>query len=219
MLSRILFVSSLMGSLHIYVCNLNIHNLRQRPELNWPKDLPWPFPMDAISDLDLTDPASMPEELQAMLAIANWYGEGDDMIFIDDDEWPPSLHGTGTEDYFNTAFSPAVKFDSLYQGLTVPGGPNWSGKVSWYRFHVEDPIHFQKSIRVTIEHGHNNHRSDDYSSTAYWYQTEPHAAFPPVPPKEIRAARPPIGPVQMHLWRHEWRQNKGSDSKLWGNER
>jgi hypothetical protein len=50
-----------------------------------------------------------------------------------------------------------------------------------YRFHVEDPVRFRSSIRVTIEHGHANHRSDDYSSTAYWYQAEPHAPFPALP--------------------------------------
>lgn len=46
----------------------------------------------------------------------------------------------------------------------------WEGQWTMYRLHVLDPIPFTKSIRVTIEHGHNNHRSDDYSSTAYWYQ-------------------------------------------------
>lgn len=50
-----------------------------------------------------------------------------------------------------------------------------------YRFHITDPIYFRKSLRATIEHGHANHRSDDYSSTAYWYQTEPHKKFAPLP--------------------------------------
>ena len=112
----------------------------------------------------------------------NWYGEGDDMIFIDGEQWPPSLHGTGTEDYFNTAYCPADKYDAPYHGMTLPGGPNWSGKSSYYRFHIEDAIHFRKSIKVTIEHGHANHRADDISSTAYWYQLEPHKPFPPLPP-------------------------------------
>ncbi|MCH7698832.1 MAG: DUF2961 domain-containing protein, partial [Chloroflexi bacterium] len=49
--------------------------------------------------------------------------------------------------------------------------------------------HFQKSIRVTIEHGHANNLSNDYSSTAYWYQTEPHAAFPPLPEVADRLPR------------------------------
>ncbi|SHE39229.1 Protein of unknown function [Seinonella peptonophila] len=104
----------------------------------------------------------------------NWYGEGDDMIFIDGEKWPPSLHGTGMEDYFNTAWCPQQEYQSPYHGILLGGGPNWSGKISTYRYHIEDPIMFERSIKVTIEHGHNNHRSDDYSSTAYWYQDEPH---------------------------------------------
>jgi hypothetical protein len=71
----------------------------------------------------------------------------------------------------------------------LPGEQNWGGKVSMYRFHIEDPVRFRKSIRVTIEHGHANRRSDDYSSTAYWYQTEPHAPFPPLPAVPERLPR------------------------------
>lgn len=99
----------------------------------------------------------------------NWYGEGDDMIFVDGESWPPNLHGTGTEDYFNTAWCPSEEYNAPYHGITLPGGENWAGQISYYRFHVEDPVMFQESIRVTIEHGHNNHRSDDISSVAYWY--------------------------------------------------
>lgn len=108
----------------------------------------------------------------------NWYGEGDDMIFIDGEVWPPSLHGTGMEDYFNTAWCPTQEVCTPYHGIILGGGPNWSCKISMYRYHIEDPIVFSESIRVTIEHGHNNNRSDDYSSTAYWYQTEPYRTFP-----------------------------------------
>jgi hypothetical protein len=121
---------------------------------------------------------------------SNWYGEGDDMIFVDGEPWPPSLHGTGTEDYFNTAWCPTQEYAAPYHGVVLPGGPNWSGKISLYRFHVEDPVRFRKSIRVTIEHGHANRRSDDYSSTAYWYQSEPHSPFPPLPAVEERLPRP-----------------------------
>lgn len=124
----------------------------------------------------------------------NWYGEGDDMIFIDGEAWPPSLHGTGMEDYFNTAWCPQQEFSSPYHGITLGGGPNWSGKISAYRFHIEDPVMFDKSIKVTIEHGHNNHRSDDYSSTAYWYQTEPHKDHPLISPVKERLSLPDILP-------------------------
>ena len=129
----------------------------------------------------------------------DWYGEGDDMIFIDGEPWPPSLHGTGTEDYFSTAYCPRTEYNSPYCGLTqYNGAPQWRGPEDWpfrgknsvYRFHIEDPIRFEKSIRVTIEHGHNNKLSNDYSSTAYWYQLEPHARFPKLLAAKARIPRP-----------------------------
>lgn len=120
----------------------------------------------------------------------NWYGEGDDMIFVDGEPFPPSLHGTGTEDYFNTAWCPTQEYSSPYHGIVLAGEQNWWGKISLYRFHIEDPVRFQQSIRVTIEHGHANRRSDDWASTAYWYQSEPHSPFPPLPPVGERLPLP-----------------------------
>ena len=124
--------------------------------------------------------------------VNDWYGEGDDMIFIDGEAWPPSLHGTGTEDYFNTAFCPTQEFSAPYHGITLySGNPAWpwGGKNSMYRFHVEDPIRFERSIRVTIESGHANALANDYSSTAYWYQRSRTAALPPLPPPADRIPR------------------------------
>ena len=117
----------------------------------------------------------------------HWFGDGDDMIFIDGDTWPPSLHGTGTEDYFCAAwYFPSGKYDAPYHGISYAGPTEgelrWSGKWTLYRFHIEDPIAFERRIRVTIEHGHANCLSDDYASVAYWYQTEPHQPFEPMPP-------------------------------------
>lgn len=112
----------------------------------------------------------------------DWPGEGDDMIFIDGEPWPPRLHGTGTEDYVNMAWCPQQEYSAPYHGLIMGGEDNWKGKISYYRYHIQDPIMFEKSIKVTIEHGHDNHRSDDWSTTAYWYQTEPHAAFDEILP-------------------------------------
>jgi Protein of unknown function (DUF2961) len=123
----------------------------------------------------------------------NWYGEGDDMIFVDGEPFPPSLHGTGTEDYFNTAFCPTEAYSSPYHGIILPGGRNWRGKLSLFRFHIDDAVRFRTSIRVTIEHGHANRRSDDYASTAYWYQLEPHAPFPDLPPVLDRLPSPDLG--------------------------
>jgi hypothetical protein len=122
----------------------------------------------------------------------DWYGEGDDMIFIDGEPWPPRLHGSGTEDYFNMAYCPKEEYCAPYHGLTVYSGTEewpWKGKNSLYRFHIEDPIYFEKSIKVTIEHGHANNLSVDYSSTSYWYQTEPHKPFPPMLLVEKRLPR------------------------------
>ena len=171
------------GAGHYVGCNINYHNLRTDPALDWPSDKPWPL-------RQADEQRQTPEDRMTFFRKFNWYGEGDDMIFIDGEQWPPSLHGTGTEDYFNTAYCPADKYDAPYHGMTLPGGPNWSGKSSFYRFHIEDPIHFRKSIKVTIEHGHANHRADDISSTAYWYQLEPHKPFPPLPPVADRLPRP-----------------------------
>jgi len=53
------------------------------------------------------------------LEVENWYGEGDDMIFIDGEPFPPSLHGTGTEDYFNCAWSPREEYCAPYHGITL----------------------------------------------------------------------------------------------------
>jgi hypothetical protein len=129
----------------------------------------------------------------------DWYGEGDDMIVIDGELWPPRLHGTGTEDYVNTAFGPTQEYSAPYHGITVNSGDadwHWRGKNSMYRFHIADPIRFRKSIRVSIEHGHANKLTNDYSSTAYWYQHEPHAPFPDLPSAELRAPRPDLPPTE-----------------------
>jgi len=118
-----------------------------------------------------------------------WWGEGDEMIFVDGEKWPPSIHGTGTEDYIGAAWGFKFEFYGPYHGLPLKGNPDWTGASSMYRFHIEDPIYFRKSIRVTIEHGHANDRSDDWSSVAYWYQTEPHYEFTKLPPPELRRPR------------------------------
>ncbi|MHA1340365.1 MAG: glycoside hydrolase family 172 protein [Promethearchaeota archaeon] len=117
----------------------------------------------------------------------NWPGEGDDMIFIDDDIGnEPTLYGTGTEDYINCAYCPRKKYSAPYHGIIKGGAWNWHGQITYYRFHIEDPISFEKEIKVTIEHGHDNHRGDIWSTTAYWYQIEPHMKFPPFPNRKER---------------------------------
>jgi len=147
-----------------------------------------------------------------------WYGEGDDMFVIDGERWPPSLHGTGTEDYFNSCWSPREPYTHPYFGYArVNNTIGWLGRTHCYRFHLEDPIHFSKSLRASIEHGHANCLTLDLCSVAYWYQTEPHKAFPPLPSKEDRRPMPEIGVREIHRWRHAWREKMGG-GPLWGNE-
>jgi phage protein U len=121
----------------------------------------------------------------------DWFGEGDDMIFIDGDALP-TINGTGTEDYFNGAWDfggKAFAYEHNGAPLISDIGERIGAKYCLYRWHTESPITFEKSIRVTIEHGHANHRSDNFYSTAYWYQTEPHAPFPQLPAAPDRIPR------------------------------
>lgn len=151
--------------------------------------------------------------------ITAWYGEGDDMFFIDGEEWPPSLHGTGTEDYFNTAWVPKTKFVHPFFGLSrVNNGTGWLGRTHTYRFHITDPVYFDESLEFSIEHGHNNNLTLDLSSVAYWYQEEPHKPFPPLPSKEEREPKDFINPADIQKWRQAWQRQFEEDSVIWGKE-
>jgi hypothetical protein len=118
-----------------------------------------------------------------------WWGEGDDMFFVDG-EARPSINGTGSEDYFLGAWDFGGRpFAYGLYGAPVVGQEVAGGRWSLYRFHLDSPIPFTQSLRATIEHGHANHRSDNYFSVAYWYQSEPHAGFPALPALEQRIPR------------------------------
>jgi hypothetical protein len=118
-----------------------------------------------------------------------WWGEGDDMFFVDG-ESRPSINGTGSEDYFLGAWDfGGHPFSYRLYGAPLVGEERAGGKSSVYRFHLDAPITFTNSLRATIEHGHANHRSDNYYSVAYWYQNEPHAAFPAIPSVDQRIPR------------------------------
>ena len=148
-----------------------------------------------------------------------WYGEGDDMWLIDGEGWPGSLHGTGTEDFFNTSWAPNKVYIHPYFGCAKApvGRGGWMGKTHNYRFFIEDPICFSKSLKATIEHGHANGLTLDIATVAYWYQAEPHKVFLPVPCKEKRQNMPEIQVADIHQWREAWRQSRGG-GLLWGNE-
>ncbi len=123
--------------------------------------------------------------LSVLQRTEGWWGEGDDMIYVDG-ETVPSLHGTGSEDYFCDAWGMRQDEHPFYGCPLQEEDFRPGSKASVYRFHIPDPIPFKKSIRVTIEHGDGNGRSDYYSSVAYWYQTEPHVPYPPLPAPDKR---------------------------------
>jgi hypothetical protein len=118
----------------------------------------------------------------------DWWGEGDDMIWVDGYKWPPDLHGTGSEDYLNQAWGMQENAflrngSSIFEGRLSHGtsSPPWSEGAyqTSYVFHIENPVRFQESIKVTIEHGHANHLANEMSSVAYWYADQPAAAVAP----------------------------------------
>lgn len=134
--------------------------------------------------------------LSAQFRTQGWFGEGDDLFFIDG-EAEPSLRGTGTEDYFCDAWGFRV-FDRPFNGVTMLDGFQVGDRVTAYRWHVHDPVHFRKSLRVEIEHKGEMwdtankrisgfyERPDLFSSVAYWYQTPPAKRFAELPPLEER---------------------------------
>ncbi len=112
-----------------------------------------------------------------------WFGEGDEKIYIDG-ETIPSIWGTGTEDYFLSAWGLQTT-STPYFGVPFYDYRTIGGHVSSYRWHLNDPIVFNTGIKVTLEHmgwmseDENpeyqatswNEREDDYASVAFWYQT------------------------------------------------
>lgn len=146
----------------------------------------------------------------------SWWGEGDEMIFVDDDYgWPPRLHGTGTEDYFNHAWgmqNNAFPMNgSVIHESVVPGY-----QVS-YRFHLTDPVRFDRRIKVTIEHGHANHLSDDWASTAYWYQTLPSPRIDILPLERrlptMPGDRTPVAPPRNGLTPEQLAANTATEAR------
>jgi len=138
---------------------------------------------------------------------SGWWGEGDDMMFIDGAS-TPQINGTGSEDYYLGAWcyggcginpfgNQRPAFAYAHYGNPVNGGDGVGAEWTVYRFHTDNPVTFEKSITVTIESGHANHRSDNFYTVAYWYQSEPHQAFPVLPDVNARLPRqiPSGGPT------------------------
>ena len=147
-----------------------------------------------------------------------WYGEGDDMWFIDG-ETTPSLIGTGTEDFFNTSWSPKETFSHPFFGYPrVNDDIGWLGRTHAYRFFINDPIFFEKEIKGTIESGHGNGLKLDIATVVYWYQNKA-VALQKAPTKKQRKPKPLIIHWHLQQWRDAWLKAKDNNSTLWGSER
>jgi len=125
-----------------------------------------------------------------------WWGEGEIKFYMDGDTDYPTICGTGTEDYFGGAWCFGETYSTPFLGY-----PLWrkvEGEVpkhGLYRWHILDPVRFERELKVTIQalgwwpNGKYEPLRDDIASVGYWYQTEPHAPFPPMRPIHRRWTR------------------------------
>lgn len=131
-----------------------------------------------------------------------WWGEGEIKFYLDGDREFPTINGTGTEDYFNGSYDfenqekhQYEEFTSPYSGLVQVVRPDGlyqsQTRFGLYRWHIPDPVRFDKDLRVTIQDlgwqsgGRYLPLMDDISSVAYWYQSEPHSPFPKLPEPDL----------------------------------
>jgi len=135
-----------------------------------------------------------------------WWGEGEIKFFMDGDKEFPTIAGTGTEDYFCGSYNFDRggfyrEFSTPYAGLVqvlpkdtkayIPGQ-----RFGLYRWHITDPVRFEEDLKVTMQAlgwqdgGRYLPLEDDIASTVFWYQTEPHTAFPKLPSKEELQIKP-----------------------------
>ena len=137
---------------------------------------------------------------------SGWWGEGEVKFYLDGDGELPTISSTGTEDYFGGAWCfyrdrandrREQEFSTPYLGMPLarlddPAGPR---RFSLYRWHILDPIGFEADLRVTVQalgwwpHRKYEPLTDDIASVSYWYQSEPHAPFPELPPVHERWSR------------------------------
>jgi hypothetical protein len=132
---------------------------------------------------------------------AGWWGEGEIKFYIDGDGEFPTICGTGTEDYFGGSYNFENQETHRYQEFTTPytglaqvlrpdGLYQSQTRFGMYRWHITDPIRFQRDLRVTIQAlgwrsgGRYLPLQDDIASVAYWYQSLPPAPFPNLPDKD-----------------------------------
>jgi len=130
-----------------------------------------------------------------------WWGEGEIKFFMDGDKPFPTICGTGTEDYFCGSYNFENRETKQYQEFSTPfaglaqvirpdGLYESQQRFGLYRWHIMDPVRFEKDLRVTIQalgwrcDGRYLPLQDDIASVAYWYQTLPTAPFPTLPDKD-----------------------------------
>jgi hypothetical protein len=121
-----------------------------------------------------------------LLNADGWMGEGDEMIFIDD-ETKPAIVGTGSEDYLLGSWNfggrdGAVPFAHRYYGAPlIIMAERTGGRYCCYRWHGDNPVTFTRYLKHTMEHGHGNDRGDNWFTACYWYQNAPYTDFPALP--------------------------------------
>jgi hypothetical protein len=132
---------------------------------------------------------------------SGWWGEGEIKFYIDGDDPYPTICGTGTEDYFCGSYNFENRETQQYQEFTTPysglhqvirpdGVYRSQTRFGLYRWHIADPIRFQRDLRVTIQalgwrsYGRYLPLQDDIASVAYWYQALPTAPFPALPGRD-----------------------------------
>jgi hypothetical protein len=130
-----------------------------------------------------------------------WWGEGEVKFYIDGDRQFPTINSTGTEDYFGGSYNFENRDKKKYEEFTTPysgliqviepdGLYQSQQRFGLYRWHIADPVRFETDLHVTIQalgwkkNGTYLPLTDDIASVAFWYQTEPHSPFPPLPGKD-----------------------------------
>ncbi len=128
-----------------------------------------------------------------------WWGEGEIKFFMDGDKEFPTICGTGTEDYFCGSYNFdrngkytefCTPYAGLHQVIRPDGAYRSNQRFGLYRWHITDPIRFEKDLKVTIQalgwtgNGRYLPLQDDIASVAFWYQTEPHQTFSALPTKD-----------------------------------
>jgi len=137
-----------------------------------------------------------------------WWGEGEIKFFMDGDKQFPTIIGTGTEDYFCGSYDWDTKrkvaegvevvdyteysgpYTGLHQVIRGDGHYQVMQRFGMYRWHINDPIRFEKDLKVTIQalgwrsDGRYLPLQDDIASVVFWYQSEPHTTFPKLPSRD-----------------------------------